>query len=72
MSNVVVIDIISRHTATVKTRRAAFMLDEARAPRQYNPELKCWTTSRNALPDLLAWLESRRRPVVLNDQDQLL
>ena len=56
---------ISQNTVHVRTSRAAFMLDEAGAPRQYDAKAKCWMTSRSTLPDLLAWLQVHNRPVVV-------
>ena len=72
VSRTVVIDVITANTVTIRTSRAAHLLDDAGVPRQYNPELKCWMTSRRTLPDLLAWLDVCNRPVVYNEMARLL
>lgn len=63
----VTIDIVTVNTAQVRTSRVAYLLDQARAPRQYDPEAGCWITSRKALPDLLAYLQDRKRPVIVRE-----
>ncbi len=65
--HVVYVDIVSQNTAHVRGSRISYMLQQAGVLRQYNAAQGCWMTALSTLPDLLAWLQDRKRPVVVRE-----
>lgn len=59
--------LITAHTVTVSGPKAAWHLDQAGAPKQYDGLLKCWTTSRQALQSFDWHLQQRGVPFVFVD-----
>jgi hypothetical protein len=67
MSAPVVITLGSEFTAWITGPRIAWLLDQCGLPRQYDAASKCWMTSRRSVPELEAYLQSRKRPVIIRE-----